>query len=133
VETIQTDQDVDQLFWSIIKDSRNPKDFLDYVRHAEGREAGHDVALVCANALWPANTDPKALFPNVILTMESLASYGDTTAMFHQGRWHRLGYGVVTCSETSLSWYGRGAQAADPRCLLADHLWPSTSQRALTP
>lgn len=45
METIQTDQDVDQLVWSIIQDSRNPHDFLNYVRHAEDRDAGHDAAL----------------------------------------------------------------------------------------
>ena len=39
METIQTDQDVDQLVWSIIQDSSNPHDFLNYVRHAEDRDA----------------------------------------------------------------------------------------------
>jgi len=80
VETVQTDQDVDQLVWSIIKDSRNPKDFLVYVRHAEGRDAGHDVALDRARALWPANADATALFPSVIEAMELLASHDAVTS-----------------------------------------------------
>ena len=42
METIQTDQDVDQLVWSIIADSRNPHDFVAYCRHAVDRDAGHD-------------------------------------------------------------------------------------------
>ena len=119
METIQTDQDVDQLVWSIIKDSLNPNDFLDYVRHAEGRDAGHDAALDRAHKLWPAKADATALFPQAIKAMEALATYGSTTAMFHLGRWHRLGYGVVACREAGMSWYERGAQAGDPRCLLA--------------
>ena len=44
METIQTDQDVDQLVWSLIQDSSNPYDILNYVRHAEDRDAGHDAA-----------------------------------------------------------------------------------------
>jgi hypothetical protein len=118
METIQTDQDVDQLVWSIIQESRNPHDFLNYVRHAEDRDAGHDAALDRAQALWPTPADAPSFFPQVIAAMEALAEDGNTTAMFHLGRWYRLGFGVAVCSETGLRWYERGAQAGDARCLL---------------
>ena len=104
METIQTDQDVDQLVWSIIQESRNPHDFLNYVRHAEDRDAGHDAALDRAQALWPAQEDAPSLFPQVMAAMEALAGDGNTTAMFHLGRWHRLGYGVAVCSTPDHRW-----------------------------
>ena len=105
METIQTDQDVDQLVWSLIQDSRNPHDFLNYVRHGEDRDAGHDAALDRAQALWPTQANAPSLFPQVFAAMEALAEDGNTTAMFHLGRWYRLGFGVAVCSETGLRWY----------------------------
>ena len=47
--------------------------FLNYVRHAEDRDAGHDAALDRAQSLWPTQTDAPSRFPQVIAAMKALA------------------------------------------------------------
>jgi TPR repeat protein len=117
METIQTDQDVDQLVWSIIADSRNPHDFVAYCRHAVDRDAGHDLAMRQAQRYWFDEPAP-ALFPKAVALLESLAEQGNTAAMFHLARWYRMGYGVEINSQLGLDWYRSGMEAGDVRCLV---------------
>lgn len=117
METIQTDQDVDQLVWSIIADSRNPHDFVAYCRHAVDRDAGHDLAMRQAQRYWFADPAP-ALFPKAVAALEALAGQGNATAMFHLARWYRMGYGVPVNSQLGLDWYRRGMEAGELRCLV---------------
>ena len=46
------DLEIDQLIWSIVRTSSNPHDYLNFVRHARGRKAGHAEALMAASANW---------------------------------------------------------------------------------
>ena len=117
MDTIQTDQDVDQLIWSIIADSRNPHDFVAYCRHAVDRDAGHDLAMRQAQRYWFADPAP-ALFPKAVAMLEAMAEQGATAAMFHLARWYRMGYGVEMNSQLGLDWYRRGMEAGDVRCLV---------------
>ena len=63
METTQTDQDVAQLVWSVIANSRKPHDFVAYCRHAVDLDAGHDLAMRQAQRYWFVDPAP-ALFPN---------------------------------------------------------------------
>jgi hypothetical protein len=49
---ITPDLEIDQLIWSIVRTSSNPNDYLNFVRHARGRNAGHAEALMAASANW---------------------------------------------------------------------------------
>jgi hypothetical protein len=49
---ITPDLEIDQLIWSIVRTSSNPNDYLNFVRHARGRKAGHGEALMAASANW---------------------------------------------------------------------------------
>jgi TPR repeat protein len=115
METIQTDQEVDQFIWSFISESRNPQDFVAFCQHAVGRDAGHELALQNAERYWYELESP-ALFPQAVAALEALANEGNTSAMFHLGRWYRMGIGVTTSSETGLNWYRRGMDLGDLRC-----------------
>lgn len=112
-----TDQEIDELVWAIIQDSSNPQDFLDFIRHAENRPAEHELAFACAEQHWD-NKDAPRLFPQAVAALGARAEAGDTTAMFHLGRWFRLGYGVTIDTQLGLSWYQKGADLGCARSLI---------------
>ena len=121
-----TDQEIDQLVWSIVQHSTNPHDHLNYVRHAQGRAAGHAAALMAATQRW-GDTDAPVLFNQAVSALQALAQGGAdgaaptrlaSQAMFHLARWHRLGYGVAVDTPTGIDWYRRGAELGDTRCLI---------------
>ena len=91
MEAVHNDTELDQQLWSILSCSENPHDFLYYVRHAHNRDNHHDLALQAAEHYW-ANEDFPTLMPAVANTLLTLAEAGNTIAMFHLGRWYRLGY-----------------------------------------
>lgn len=46
---VTSDQELDQLVWSLIKGSRNPLDYLDYLRHmSNAHHAGSWPTNVCS-------------------------------------------------------------------------------------
>ena len=84
------DHAIDQLVWTIIKDSQNPDDFVSFIRHARDREVDYDAAFNLA-LNHRANRDAKSLFPDAVAKLEERASAGCSSAMLHLGIWHRLG------------------------------------------
>jgi hypothetical protein len=50
--------------------------------------------------------------------LEETAQAGNEFAMFHLGRWYRLGYGVKIDLEKAFEWYRNGAQTGSSRCLV---------------
>ena len=111
------DLEIDQLIWSIVRTSSNPHDYLNFVRHARGRKAGHAEALMAASANW-GTTDAPALFPQTLAALEVLAEEGNSQAMFHLGRAHRLGFGVPPNLVTGTEWYRRGAALGNTHCII---------------
>jgi TPR repeat protein len=114
---ITSDQELDQLVWSYIKDSSNPQDYLDYLRHTLNRESNQEEAYVAAEKFWSDKSAPRH-FLNAVAALEELAERGNKFAMFHLGRWYRLGYGVPIDAEKGMDWYRRGATAGSSKCLI---------------
>jgi TPR repeat protein len=117
MRAVASDTELDDLVWSLIKDSRNPHDFLDYLRHTFNRPARQEEAYAAASECWPNQSAPR-LFEESVAALEVLASQGNEIAMFHLGRWYRLGYGVPRDSDRGVEWYRKGAQAGSARCLI---------------
>jgi TPR repeat protein len=111
------DHAIDQLVWTIIKDSQNPDDFVSFIRHARDREVDYDAAFNLA-LNHRANRDEKSLFPDAVAKLEERASAGCSSAMLHLGIWHRLGYGVPVDSDKGLAWYKAGMELMDGRCFM---------------
>ena len=114
---ITSDLDIDQIVWSIIKDSNNADDYLDYLRHTQDRKAGQEEAFEAALRCWGGPEAPR-LFGKAVEALESLAHDGNTCAMFHLGRWYRLGYGVAVDSARGIGWYERGVKAGSSKCMI---------------
>lgn len=114
---VTSDQELDQLVWSLIKGSRNPLDYLDYLRHILNRPGEQAQAFKSASQYWPDRGETRH-FDRAAAALEELAQEGNEFAMFHLGRWHRLGYGVPVDSEKGMNWYRRGAEAGSSRCLI---------------
>jgi len=112
-----SDHVIDQLVWSIIKDSENPNDFVSFIRHARDREVDYDAAFTLA-IKHRANVGAKSLFPQAVAKLEERASAGCAGAMLHLGIWHRLGYGVPVDSDTGLAWYKAGMELMEGRCFM---------------
>ena len=70
-----SDHVIDQLVWSIIKDSENPNDFVSFVRHARDREVDYDAAFTLA-LKHRAKVDAKSLFPDAVAKLHERASAG---------------------------------------------------------
>jgi TPR repeat protein len=114
---VTSDQDIDQLVWSVIKDSQNPNDFISFIRHARDRDVDYESAYNSA-LQYRNNLDAPSLFPNAVAKLEDLASAGCSSAMLHLGIWHRLGVGVPINSEKGLAWYKAGMELMDGRCFM---------------
>jgi TPR repeat protein len=122
---VTSDQELDELVWSFIKESASPLDHLDYLRHTLNRVAQQEPAYQAASRFW-ANQNAERHFGKAVAALESIANDGNEFAMFHLGRWHRLGYGVPCDSDKGIDWYRRGVMAGSSRCLakaasLGDH------------
>lgn len=114
---VTSDQELDQIVWSLIKDSCNPLDYLDYLRHTLNRPAQQEEAFQAASKYWFAREEPRH-FGKAVAALEELAHEGNEFAMFHLGRWHRLGYGVPSDSDKGMDWYRKGAKEGSSRCLI---------------
>jgi len=114
---VTSDQELDQLVWYFIEDSCNPHDYLDYIRHTHSRPAEQEFAYQLADSYWSEQNAPRQ-FGKAVAALEELAAQGNEFAMFHLGRWYRLGYGVAVDTERGLSWYRQGAEAGSSRCLI---------------
>ena len=114
---VTSDQELDQLVWSLIEDSHNPHDYLDYIRHTFSRPANQELAYERAASYW-SDQDAPRLFGKAVEALKVLAEEGNEFAMFHLGRWYRLGFGVTVDLNLGLSWYRRGAEAGSSRCLI---------------
>ena len=114
---IHSDQDVDDLVWSKIQGSFNPDDFLDFIRHAANRPAEHELAFTNAELHWE-NKQALRLFSQAVQALEQLAEEDNTTAIYHLGRWFRLGYGVEVDLATGVAWYQKGADLGCSRSLI---------------
>lgn len=114
---VTSDQELDQLVWSLIKDSCNPIDYVDYLRHTHNRKANQNVAFDAASNYWKNQTTARQ-FKKAVEVLEELANCGNEFSMFHLGRWYRLGYGVELDSDKGIEWYRKGAALGSSRCLI---------------
>ena len=114
---VTSDQELDQIVWSLIKDSCNPLDYLDYLRHSFNRPALQEEAYEAASRYWSSRDEPRH-FGKAVAALEEMATDGNEFAMFHLGRWYRLGYGVPINSDAGMDWYRKGAQEGSSRCLI---------------
>lgn len=114
---VSSDQELDLIVWSCIKDSLNALDFLDYLRHTFNRPAQQEEAFQAASKLWANKNEPRH-FNKAVNALEEMAQGGNEFAMFHLGRWYRLGYGVAIDLKKGFEWYRKGAQTGSSRCLI---------------
>ena len=117
MEDLLTDQDLNLYIWSAIENSTHPDDFLAYLQHTSGTYAEQEAAYDKLLANWGNQASPK-LFDKVVTELTAQAEAGNTLAIFHIARWHRLGYGVEKNEDLGLAWYRKGAEAGSTRCLI---------------
>ena len=116
MEDLTTDQTLDQKLWSILSCTENPHDLLHFVRHAQNRDASHEMALTAAKHYW-VNQDSPSLMPAAAEFLLKQAEQRNPTAMFHLGRWHRLGYQTKWLEHHEKHWYEQGMKLGDGRCI----------------
>lgn len=117
MEKIIKDQDIDQIVWSCIQDSDSPFDYLDFIRHCLNRPSEQERAFERALGCWD-NKQAERQANAALEKLQSLAQVGSIQAMFHLGRWYRLGYFVEKNSEAGLDWYRKGAELGCTRCMI---------------
>lgn len=117
MESIKESQVIDEIVWSCIKDSLNPYDHLDFLRHALNRPSQQEKAYEIALANWDNKSTPR-LADVAVQKIQTLAESGNRLAMLHLGRWYRLGYFVEINSDTGIAWYQKGADLGCTRCMI---------------
>lgn len=117
MQEITNDAETDQLIWSIIKESKNSKDFIDFIRQAMDRESDFETAFELMEKFWQ-NPDSESIWPQVVRELERFAEEGSSQAMFRLGILYRNGYGVEQDSENGMAWYKQGIELFDPRCFM---------------
>jgi TPR repeat protein len=115
MEEVLNEKSLDQKIWSILSCSQNSNDLLHYVRHAQNKDAGHEMALDAAQYYWGNQCDASLMIgvSHVLLTQ---AEAGNTVAMFHLGRWNSLGYKTQWLERDEPYWYEQGRRLGDGRC-----------------
>ena len=93
MEALLTDQDLDQFIWNCIENSTNARDFVDYLNHTYGTFAEQEAAYQKMLTYWGEADTPRQ-FDKAVAGLTEQAEAGNALAMFHLGRWYRLGYGV---------------------------------------
>jgi len=117
MEALLTDQDLDQFIWNCIENSTNARDFVDYLNHTYGTFAEQEAAYQKMLTYWGEADTPRQ-FDKAVAGLTEQAESGNALAMFHLGRWYRLGYGVEKNDDIGLGWYRKGAEAGSTRCLI---------------
>ena len=117
MDNITESQNIDQIVWSCIKDSLNPLDHLDFIRHTFNRPFEQEKAFELALAHW-GNKEAPRLGHLALQKVQSLADEGNALAMLNLGRWYRLGYFVAADNELGVAWYRKGADRGNTRCLI---------------
>jgi TPR repeat protein len=115
MEEILTEQRLDEHIWSILAYSENAYDLLHYVHHVQNRSGRHELALDAAQCYWGNNSKASQMI-GITHSLTKQAEAGNTVAMFHLGRWHRLGYKTQFIERDELYWYEQGRLLGDGRC-----------------
>jgi TPR repeat protein len=111
------DLELDRQLWTVISCSEHPQDFVQFVRHAANRDAGHLVALNTA-VHFRHNRDADSLLGICITILESLAAENSTVAMYHRGRWDTMGFKHKYAAVDDVYWYRMGMELGDGRCTM---------------
>jgi TPR repeat protein len=93
METLSTDQYLDQFIWNCIENSANARDFVDYLNHTYGTFVEQEAAYQKMLTYW-GEADSSRLFDKAVAGLTQQAESGNALAMFHLGRWYRSGYGA---------------------------------------
>ena len=115
MEEVLNEQSLDEHIWSILACSENAQDLLHYVHHTENRDGRHELALDAAQYYW-GNNCQASLMIGVSHSLVKQAEAGNTIAMYHLGRWHRLGYKTQWIERDELYWYEQGRLLGNYRC-----------------
>ena len=115
MQEVLNEQSLDEHIWSILACSENAHDLLHYVHHTENRDGRHELALDAAQHYW-GNNCQASLMIGVSHSLVKQAEAGNTIAMYHLGRWHRLGYKTQWIERDEPYWYEQGRLLGDGRC-----------------
>jgi TPR repeat protein len=117
MEKIMQSLEIDQAIWAAIEASESPYDFLDFIRHGLNHPTEHEEAFRRALKYWD-NKKAIRLADKAVEKLLDMADKGNESAVFHLGRWYRLGYFVEKNSEIGLDWYRKGAEHGCTRCMV---------------
>ena len=115
---LYSDSDIDQLIWSIIEDSRNSGDYINFILQSSDREFDIEACFESATQYW-GQIETEPLWPKVLQRLEEIARTGSIKAIMRLGNWYRHGYGVPIDSEKSKAWYKEGMELFDADCFMA--------------
>jgi uncharacterized protein len=108
---------IDTHIAQIIEPSRCAQDRLNLVKHLYNRPGSQGRLLQLAER---DRYHKKAIshWPQAVQHVMDLAQAGELLAMFHMGRWHRLGIGVQEDQRQAQAWYLRGAEGGHTGCMI---------------
>jgi TPR repeat protein len=108
---------IDTQIAHIIEPSRCAQDRLNLVQHLYNRP-GSQWRLLQLAERDRYHKKAVSLWPQAVQYLRDLAAAGDQLAMFHLGRWHRLGIGVPEDTDQSHAWYLKGAEGGHTGCMI---------------
>lgn len=109
--------EIDNMVWSLIRDSTNPDDFRAFYRFSTYRTQFIKTALDHL-ILHQDNQSTHLVMRQAIDELTQLAEGGSNVAAFHVGRAHLWGIGVQPQTEAAVRYYTMGAERGDTRCML---------------
>ena len=107
----------DQALIQLLADSRCPDDHLNLVKHIYNRPGPQGRLLQLAER-DRNHHKATSLWPRAQQFLLDLAQGGNPLAMFHLGRWHRLGIGCNPNPEQATQWCEMGAQLGHTGCMI---------------
>ena len=115
--TLQNYGAFDQALIQLLADSRCPDDHLNLVKHIYNRPGPQGRLLQLAER-DRNHHKATSLWPRAQQFLLDLAQGGNALAMFHLGRWHRLGIGCNPNPEQATQWCEMGAQLGHTGCMI---------------
>jgi TPR repeat protein len=108
---------IDQLLIDLLKPSRHAADHLALVQHIYNRPGPH-MALLQRSERDRHRRSSTPMWLRAVRLLIERAEEGDGLAMFHLGRWNRLGIGMAEDPEQARQWYELGAENGHSGCML---------------
>lgn len=113
--SVYDDREIDEIIWSEIESSPSRGDFVCYLVHRLSRARYREEAQARSETMDDDEIAVPIGYPRAVMRIQALAESGNAAAMFHMGKIHALGIGIVQDLVSAKAWYEKAIELGEIR------------------